>query len=125
MLAFYNGGTENRTFLVETDENCFRVLYGNAEGTVLENGLEVRVPAETLAIFSADDKTGRGIEKDGIVYPVPKTGGVICCESDAVAAHYKFYGGKRELIGLYVNGDTVMDGDGEIRFFRWDKMQPR
>lgn len=124
-LAFYNGGGETRTFLVETSEDRFRVLHGNPGGTVTEGKLQVEIPPRTVAVFMPDDGSGQGVEKDGILYTVPKEGGIIRCESDAVAAQYHIYNGKRELIRLYINGDMVSDADGEIRFFRWDKMQPR
>ncbi len=125
MLAFYNGADTAQTCAAETAAAGLCVLYGNPEATLADGRVEVLLPPNSLAIFAPDDGTKRGVIADGICYAIPKAGGVIRCESDAMVAHYESYGGVRELKRLYLNGETVMDGEGEIQFFRWDKMQPR
>jgi len=125
MFAFYNGNNMERTFWVETDDAKLRIVYGNATGILSDGRLRAEVPPGTLAVFIPENGTARGVEKNGIIYSAPKEGGRIICESDAVAAQYSTYNGNPELIRLYINGDIVLDGEGEIRFFRWDAMQPK
>lgn len=124
MLAFYNGGETEQMLQAETDTTCFRIVYGNPDSAVFKGSLQVKMPPETLAVFVPINGTENGVEKKGILYTTPIAGGTIRCADDAMAAQYIFYNGKPELIRLYVNGDTVLDGDGEIRFFRWDAMKP-
>jgi len=124
MFAFYNGGETTQMFQAETDVTCFRVVYGNPDSAVLKGSLQVEVPPEALAVFVPTEGTENGVEKNGILYTTPIAGGIVRCADDAMAAQYITCNGKPELVQLYINGDTVLDGDGEIRFFRWDAMKP-
>lgn len=125
MFAFYNGEETTHTFVVETDASCVRIVYGKAVGSVSEGKLRAEISPGMLAVFIPENGSGRGVKKDGILYRGPEEGGVICCEADAVAAQYSTYSGKPELIRLYRNGDRVQNETGEIRFFRWENMQPK
>lgn len=125
MLAFYNGADTEQTYTAETDAAGLCVLYGSPGAKLADGRITVQIPPNSLVVFAPDDGTRRGVISEGICYETPKAGGTIRCESDAMAAHYESYNGVRELKRLYVNGETVMDGVGEIQFFRWDKMQPQ
>lgn len=125
-FAFYNGGEEAETAVVEITDPRFRVVHGNPDGAAAAGELQVEIPPKTLAVLLSEDGTARGVEKDGILYTVPKEGGTVRCESGTVAAQYSSYGGIPELVRVYKNGDTVLDGEGEIRFFHWNStMQPQ
>jgi len=117
--------TTAETFLVETAHSKYRMLYGNAEGALVNGQLQLMVPSQTLAILMPLEAATQGVEKNGIVYSFPKQGGIVRCPDDAIAAQYIRIEGKLQLIALYQNGETVKSDGGELKIFRWDKMQPR
>ncbi len=125
MLAFYNGNAKTKQIHKDALADSYCLLYGT-ENLYLSDGLlSAEIPPHSLLVLSENDGTRRGFLKDGICYLTPQKESTIQCEGDAVAAQYKFYGGKPELVGIYASGETLLDGEGEIRFFCWDKMQPR
>ncbi len=121
LLAIYNGGSEEQSFETAVSfAPC--LLYGAPEAKVSQGILLLKIPPRSLAVVA--DKEGRGFLKNGILYRKPIKGGVVQCEEDAIMAQYLFYGGKPELTGIYKNGDILLDEEGTVRFFRWNKMQP-
>ena len=122
LLAFYNGGDGVQTFETAVSSPAPCLLYGTPALTVSQGVLHLEIPPHSLVVIA--DKDGRGFVKDGILYREPIKGGTVQCESDAVAAVYKEYNGIPELTGIYRNGDILLDGEGTVRFFRWDKRQP-
>ncbi len=123
LLAIYNGGSTEQTFETALSSPAPCLLYGTPEITVSQGILTVKIPSRSLTVIA--DKDGRGFVKDGILYREPLKGGVVQCEEDAFAAQYQYFDGKPELTGMYKNGDILLDGEGTVRFFRWDKMQPK
>lgn len=111
-----------QTFETAVSSPTLCLLHGTPEAKVSQGNLTIKIPPRSLAVLT--DKDGRGFIKDGILYKEPIQGGTVQCEADAVAAQYLFYDGKPELTGMYRSGDILLDGEGTVRFFRWDKMQP-
>ncbi len=123
LLALYNGGEQVQTFETALSSPAPCLLYGTPALTVSQGVLHLEIPPRSLVVLA--DKDGRGFVKDGILYREPIEGSTVQCESDAVAAAYKEYNGIPELTGMYVNGDMLLDGEGKVRFFRWENMQPK
>ena len=84
--------------------------------------LTLSMPSKTLMIFAPVDDLLQGVEKNNIIYGKPVSGGVVRCTSDTWTSQYVFRNGKKEMIGFFVNGDTLREDTGEISFFRWDDM---
>jgi len=123
LLAFYNGGDGVQTFETAVSSPAPCLLYGTPALTVSQGVLHLEIPPRSLVVLA--DKDGRGFVKDGILYREPIKGGMVQCEEDAFAAQYTTSGGVPELAHLYINGDTLLDGEGEVRFFRWENMRPQ
>ncbi|MBQ7033688.1 MAG: hypothetical protein IJN25_08545 [Clostridia bacterium] len=124
MLVFCNGGDSPQPFTMEAQSGSYCLLYGAVNPVITEGLLSIEMPPHSLLILAENDGTRRGFLKDGILHLSPMEGGTVQCEEDAIMAQYLFYDGKPELTGIYRNGDILLDGEGEVRFFRWDKMQP-
>lgn len=88
----------------------------------MDSILTLHIPPETLMIFAPLQEMHRVLEKDNIIYEKPVSGATIRCGADDWASQYVDVGGRKEMIGFFVNGDTIQDGIGKIDFFRWDIM---
>ena len=112
-----------QTFETAVSSRAPSLLYGTPVLTVSQGVLHLEIPPHSLVVLA--DKDGRGFVKDGILYRELIKGGMVQCESDAVAAVYKEYNGIPELTRIYRNGDKLLDGEGTVRFFRWNnQLQP-
>ncbi len=121
----YNGGNTAYTFSETTEADGYLLLYGEASPSVSDGVLTAEIPPYSLVILAEDSAETRGFMKDNILYRSPVPGSTVYCEDEAFLGFYTTYNGIPELTGLYVNGDSIEDGEGTFRFFRWENMQPK
>ncbi len=124
MLALYNGSDTVRDVSRPVQAESYCHIRGEAKPEITDGQLSVKMPPRSLLLLAENDGKRRGYMKNGILYLTPVAGGALQCEEDAIMAQYLFYDGKPELMGIYRNGDILLDGEGAVRFFRWNKMQP-
>ncbi|MBE7025557.1 MAG: S-layer homology domain-containing protein [Ruminococcaceae bacterium] len=84
--------------------------------------LTLTIPAKTHMILFPVYGVLQGVEKDNIIYERLVSGAAVRCTSDTWAAQYVYENGIKEMIGFFVNGDTLREEIGELSFFRWDAM---
>lgn len=125
LLAVYNGGSTAYAFSQAASADGYGLLYGEAAPTLSDGTLSAEIPPHSLLVLAEEAGEGRGFMKDNILYRRPVPGSTVYCEDDAFLGFYTTYNGNPELTGLYVNGDTIKDGEGTFRFFRWENMQPK
>lgn len=125
IIAFYNGSAETKAIRKESLADSYCLLYGTAKLHLADELLFAEILPHSLLVLSENDGTQRGFLKEGILHLTPVEGGTVQCEEDAFAAQYLFYDGKPELIGIYRNGDILLDGEGTVRFFCWENMRPK
>lgn len=120
VIAFYNGANASKYINVHVEDACVRHIFGEGEASFQDGILSVEIPPRSLQILQKESGGRNGVEINGILYEKPVSGGTIISSPDTWAAQFVLCNGKKELIGIFESGEKIMDGDGELRFYRWD-----
>lgn len=123
MYALYNAQDTEKTVEIRTQETYLRHIYGVGKASLQNGILNVVLPPHSFLIFGSAGENG--VENNHIIYQYPIKNSKVWCPAGTWAAQYYSQNGKKEMVGFYLNGDILKDGEAELYFYHWENLQPK